>query len=178
MQANGKHICGATKKDGTPCQNAPVTGRERCRMHGGKQPRGHEHHNFKHGLFSKYVGSQLNDIISELDELSDEEIVSPLYELKLYQALLFHSRLLKDGINDIGEITAVTKILNTLIQAKQRSQIVLIEQNRLIPTRDIELFLSFLEELLMDETDYDTTQRILDKLKTFKLSNYENRQIS
>ena len=29
------HICGATCRDGSPCQNPPMNGQNRCRMHGG-----------------------------------------------------------------------------------------------------------------------------------------------
>jgi len=29
------NICGATCRDGSPCQNPPMNGQNRCRMHGG-----------------------------------------------------------------------------------------------------------------------------------------------
>jgi hypothetical protein len=29
--------CGARTRSGTPCKSAPVTGRRRCRMHGGAE---------------------------------------------------------------------------------------------------------------------------------------------
>ncbi|MDJ0321845.1 HGGxSTG domain-containing protein [Pseudarthrobacter sp. PS3-L1] len=35
----GKLICGAKKKDGTPCKMLPMAGATRCRRHGGASPR-------------------------------------------------------------------------------------------------------------------------------------------
>ena len=35
---DGKNICGAECRDGTPCQNPPLTDADRCRMHGGNSP--------------------------------------------------------------------------------------------------------------------------------------------
>jgi hypothetical protein len=51
--------CGATTRAGTPCQQPAVSGRERCRMHGGTQAIGFANQNFKHGLFSKYLPARL-----------------------------------------------------------------------------------------------------------------------
>jgi hypothetical protein len=46
--------CGAKTRAGSPCRQAAVTGRARCRMHGGAKgsggPRGNRNGNFKHGL--------------------------------------------------------------------------------------------------------------------------------
>jgi hypothetical protein len=45
-------ICGAECRDGSPCQNPPLTDADRCRMHGGNSPGAAEGngHNEKHGL--------------------------------------------------------------------------------------------------------------------------------
>ena len=47
--------CGARTRAGTPCRSPAVTGKRRCRMHGGAAgsgaPRGN-HNAFKHGLYS------------------------------------------------------------------------------------------------------------------------------
>lgn len=51
--------CGAKTRAGTPCPNSPVTGRERCRMHGGSQKRGIEHHSTRHGRYSKAMPVKL-----------------------------------------------------------------------------------------------------------------------
>ena len=48
--------CGARTRAGHPCRQAAVTGRARCRMHGGAKgsggPRGDHNGNFKHGLWT------------------------------------------------------------------------------------------------------------------------------
>src|SRR5689334_21649925 len=48
--------CGARTRAGHPCKQAAVSGRARCRMHGGAKgsggPRGHRNGNFKHGLWT------------------------------------------------------------------------------------------------------------------------------
>lgn len=41
--------CGAKTRDGDPCKNPPMRGAKRCRMHGGKSPRGLAHPSTKHG---------------------------------------------------------------------------------------------------------------------------------
>ena len=48
--------CGARTRAGHSCKQAAVTGRARCRMHGGARgsggPRGERNGNFKHGLWT------------------------------------------------------------------------------------------------------------------------------
>jgi hypothetical protein len=45
--------CGAKTRAGTPCRSPAVTGRRRCRMHGGAKgsggPKGARNGNYKHG---------------------------------------------------------------------------------------------------------------------------------
>jgi hypothetical protein len=49
--------CSARTRTGRPCQQAAVSGRARCRMHGGAKgsggPSGARNGNFKHGLWSR-----------------------------------------------------------------------------------------------------------------------------
>jgi hypothetical protein len=49
--------CGAKTRVGTPCRQAAVRGRARCRMHGGAKgsggPAGPRNGNFKHGLWTR-----------------------------------------------------------------------------------------------------------------------------
>jgi hypothetical protein len=49
--------CGARTRAGSACKQAAVTGRARCRMHGGAKgsggPRGDRNGNFKEGLWTR-----------------------------------------------------------------------------------------------------------------------------
>jgi hypothetical protein len=48
--------CGAKTRSGAPCKSAPVTGRRRCRMHGGADgsgaPKGPKNGNYQHGRYT------------------------------------------------------------------------------------------------------------------------------
>lgn len=46
---------------GTPCKGQPMQN-GRCRVHGGKVPKGELHPNFKHGRYSKYVPKNLMEM--------------------------------------------------------------------------------------------------------------------
>ena len=50
---------GARTRSGAPCKSAPVTGRRRCRMHGGADgsgaPKGEKNGNYKHGRYTEKV---------------------------------------------------------------------------------------------------------------------------
>ena len=53
--------CGARTRSGAPCKSAPVTGRRRCRMHGGADgsgaPKGERNGNYKHGRYTAEVAA-------------------------------------------------------------------------------------------------------------------------
>jgi hypothetical protein len=53
--------CGARTRSGSPCKSTPVTGRRRCRMHGGADgsgaPEGSKNGNYKHGRYTKEVAA-------------------------------------------------------------------------------------------------------------------------
>jgi hypothetical protein len=53
--------CGAKTRSGAPCKSAPVTGRRRCRMHGGADgsgaPKGEKNGNYKHGRYTQKVAA-------------------------------------------------------------------------------------------------------------------------
>jgi hypothetical protein len=53
--------CGAKTRSGAPCKSAPVTGRRRCRMHGGADgsgaPKGPKNGNYKHGRYTAEVAA-------------------------------------------------------------------------------------------------------------------------
>jgi hypothetical protein len=53
--------CGARTRSGAPCKSARVTGRRRCRMHGGADgsgaPSGSRNGNFRHGRYTAEVAA-------------------------------------------------------------------------------------------------------------------------
>jgi hypothetical protein len=53
--------CGSKTRSGSPCKSTPVTGRRRCRMHGGADgsgaPRGSKNGNYKHGRFTQELAA-------------------------------------------------------------------------------------------------------------------------
>jgi hypothetical protein len=69
--------CGARTRSGAPCKSAPVTGRRRCRMHGGAAgsgaPSGSKNGNYKHGRYTAEVAATrlwLREAIQTLRELN------------------------------------------------------------------------------------------------------------
>lgn len=74
-------ICGAKTRGGSPCKNPPVTGKRRCRMHGGANGSGAPMGNrnaWKHGYYTADAVSQrrqakqlLNESIDFLSQLGD-----------------------------------------------------------------------------------------------------------
>src|SRR3954462_843843 len=54
MDQTEKRICGATNRQGKPCQKPPMRGKTRCMMHGGKTPTKTKG-NRKHGLYSVHL---------------------------------------------------------------------------------------------------------------------------
>lgn len=73
-------ICGAKKRDGTPCQKPPMNGATRCRLHGGATPKGLASPHFKTGERSKYLPPAMlkayQEMVNNPDLLSVREDVA------------------------------------------------------------------------------------------------------
>jgi hypothetical protein len=67
--------CGAKTRSGAPCKSAPVTGRRRCRMHGGADgsgaPMGSKNGNYKHGRYTQEVAATRRWIHESIQTLRD-----------------------------------------------------------------------------------------------------------
>src|SRR5947209_17266109 len=65
--------CGARTRAGHPCKQAAVTGRARCRMHGGANgsggPRGDRNGHFRHGLWTFETIAMRTDMRLKLGEV-------------------------------------------------------------------------------------------------------------
>jgi hypothetical protein len=57
--SNGQRICNAHRRDGLQCGQVAVTGKSKCKMHGGNAVSGVLHGRFKHGRYSKDLPTQL-----------------------------------------------------------------------------------------------------------------------
>jgi hypothetical protein len=167
------NICGAkTKKDGSPCQRAPVPGRKRCNLHGGHQKRGVFHHRFKTGEYSAYAKESLSDVIEKLEQKDTEELIEPRNQIILLEALLSKCEGIKESVDNIHDLETVSKIIGRLIRAKQDSQSILLEQKTLIPAQDIKVFLQFVGTTLNEYVDSDKAGRILEQIQTFKITDH------
>jgi len=165
-----KTRCGAKCRDGSPCKNYAMAN-GRCRMHGGKSLKGTASKTWRSGLYSKYAGSQLRDVLAELEGVDNEELIKADNELKLLQALIIQSKALQDGTGDLEDLDTISKVIDRLVKAKQRSQKIMLEQERLIPASDIKIFLNFVETTLIRFTGQDEAFDIMSELKNFKISN-------
>ena len=83
-----ENICGATNRHGEPCGlpagwGTDHVGDGRCKLHGGASPRGEEHPNFEHGLFSDYLGEEDRRTVDALEEFDDAEKLDELVNWRL-----------------------------------------------------------------------------------------------
>jgi hypothetical protein len=108
-------ICGAKKRDGTPCQKPPMIGATRCRLHGGATPRGLASPNFKTGRFSKYLPESL---LSAYDDVvNDPELLSVRHDIHLLDTLIAA----KLNKLDDNESAATWKRVDDLIRAVRKA---------------------------------------------------------
>src|SRR5215216_2176358 len=64
MPLPAKNLCGAKTRSGGECRQ-PAMANGRCRMHGGRSPRGLAHPSFKTGRFSRSIPSRLSHSYEE-----------------------------------------------------------------------------------------------------------------
>lgn len=69
------NVCGAKTRSGKPCNNKPIAGKKRCRLHGGLStgaPRGNNN-SVKHGIYSRiFDDAQIDDAIAMQGDVSRE----------------------------------------------------------------------------------------------------------
>jgi hypothetical protein len=79
--------CNATAKStGKQCENPAVDGSSKCRVHGGKTPRGADSPNFKHGRYSKHMPEAL--LSAYKDAQTDPELLSVRQDIALTDAII------------------------------------------------------------------------------------------
>lgn len=120
----GRKICGARKRDGSPCTSSPVQGKNRCRMHGGKAPEGAAHPQFKHGRFvgqkalhRKAVPAHLRDVFDQA--LADPDLIVLREQLSIANGFLHELMVAKrDNGGTADQWKAVGDILKRYWKAK------------------------------------------------------------
>ena len=161
-------LCGAKNRSGSLCKRAPAKGRNRCKLHGGATLQGKNAPNYKHGLYSKYLGPELNEVLRDIDE-TGEDIFDSSQDIKLTKALVFYChQILQDRVGEIENTERVTVILERLTKMKQRSQALEIERKKLIPISEIEGFLKHISDVLNNHFDLEKVSLLLQEIRSFK----------
>lgn len=139
-------LCGAKTRSGQPCQNPPVTGKSRCRMHGGAAGSGRPP---THGLYSKVLRQSLAD--KYLEFLEDPDYMSLAKELAVARALLseYLSRF-REGVRlkgeDIESLAALIDKIGRLAERMNR-----IESRTALTAREVQLLTVLLARELVGE---------------------------
>ena len=169
--ADDKQRCGAKCRDGSPCRNYAMDN-GRCRMHGGKSLKGKNSKTWKSGIYSRYASKSLKDVLDQLQELPSEELLNADNELRLLEALIISSTALKNGTGDIDELDTLSRVIERLLKAKLKAIELKQQEERLIPASDVKIFLSFVENLLINRIDEAEAYELLDEMQTFQISEH------
>lgn len=119
--------CTATaKRTGERCTLPAVTGSTKCRVHGGKTPKGANSVHFKHGRYSAHVSKAIQDKLA----LADDNPLDLLPELDVQRALFADylsrfkdtgGKLAADDINMLMQwLTDIGRMVERI--AKQRNE--------------------------------------------------------
>src|SRR5688572_15172438 len=85
MFSAGAKRCGAKTRSGAQCAQ-PAMPNGRCRLHGGKTPRGIASANFKHGRYSSALPDRL--VGRYLQAVSDPELIALHHDIALVDAFI------------------------------------------------------------------------------------------
>lgn len=104
----GKQCKAKSKRSAEQCKNLAVTGRDVCRMHGGKTPNGIASPNFKNGLYSQLATAAFGPLFAEIR--GDVDLGELRDDLGVFVALA------KEKLGEIatGESATAWKVLRKL----------------------------------------------------------------
>lgn len=92
--------CGAECRSGGYCTQYPVDGSERCRMHGGTQPKGMDSPNAVHGLRSDYLSEDDREIYEEVRQHDNVDLLQE--ELWMVKTKLLRAAKATEGNEAVG----------------------------------------------------------------------------
>jgi hypothetical protein len=138
----------------------------RCRMHGGTQKKGIEHHNFLHGRFSKYLPKHLGEIAFNAEQ--DPDLLNLRSLIGVYEARLAHLFGLVGSGASAERFKEIKETWATFRQAQEMGQA---GKARMIESA------YKMDQLVMDiEHDYMLWRDIDVAAKNFKLLNESERK--
>lgn len=110
-----KPRCGAKLRHGGTCKQYPITGRNRCRLHGGATPvAGPTHPNWKHGRRSKLFSHLPSKLRASFEaSITDPDLLSVRSELALVDSRLHE---LLDRLNSGETHDRMVKLSTTIHQ--------------------------------------------------------------
>lgn len=100
MKNSKKPICGATNRQGKPCEKSPLKGRTRCKLHGGKSLSGAASARTSNGLYSQYMTE------AEQDRWGDIQIGVLDDELRMLRVYLARCVALDAKLNQFPDLDA------------------------------------------------------------------------
>lgn len=109
--------CTQIKRNGQQCKASAIKGREKCRVHGGKTPRGKKSPQYKHGFFARHWADKeqaLYDALSkgEMDGLRYAHECHALATMRLNEVLSAADKVdvtSKDGRSIQGVVEAAQR---------------------------------------------------------------------
>src|SRR4051794_1434009 len=105
MKDSSKRVCGATNRQGQPCQKPPLKGKQRCMMHGGKTPKARHTGPLKHGLYSSALNDEERELWTEI-QLGNVDDELRLCRIQLRRAMNLEASISK-APNDAKNLAGI-----------------------------------------------------------------------
>ncbi len=177
-------VCGAKTRAGGRCQQRPITGKKRCRMHGGTNPGA----KLKHGRYSKVFKSKVLQRVEEMhndpvdlslrDEIHRYQILQEEIQLLFEEGRIALQAKAEAGGDDVEELIQmllakieghyfdqIRKATDSLVSAKERMVKLQLATQYLIGMDDLQVLMNQMVDILKTEVPKDrqeaVTQRIL-----------------
>lgn len=138
-----------SKRSGQQCRNYAVTGKDKCRMHGGTTP-------IKHGLYSKYATTTLGSRLEQAE--NDPELLSAKRQVALLAALQSRkfdqlAQLDDDEVAD-DQVEELRKLTDSMGKALERYQKLDARPENLVPLellgKVVDLFADAINQYVTD----------------------------
>lgn len=149
--------CGAKLRNKDAHCRAPAMANGRCRIHGGKSPRGVDGARYVHGRYSRYAPTKLSQRIDAAE--NDPDLISNRAELALLTVRA--QELLQKAANDGDSSDAWEELYNVLdlrrrVNDTERRR--LVDLNQMVPVEQVYVLLGQIYDVIQEHV---TDRRIL-----------------